>query len=192
MANHDGIRQAKEQEAVLIFELPEVQQTADYVAACFREADLISAQAQNAQREAARKKLEIETERRLAAATTQAEGGRLAHVTANQLTTEAVDLMLQAAARNNESEKKTLQGERAWAELAHKHGLFVPHGRRLEIKSAEHPGMVYCLDVDEGEMGLHQENACPQRPLRHDASGTRMLRRRGARGKLVLWAGRKD
>lgn len=188
--NHDGIKQATEQEAVLLFELPEVQQVADQVAASFRDADLISGQAEDLRRQGAVKALEVDAQWRLAAAATQAEGGRLLHVEANRLATEATTLMLDAASRSNDSERKNLEGEKAWAELAAKHAAYVPHGRRLEVKAAEKAGWVYCCDFEEGEMGMHEENTCPNGSLRH-TSYVKMLRRKGKGGKLDLWPGRK-
>ncbi len=190
-SSHDGIRRASEQEAVLLFELPEVQEAADTVATCFRAADVLSAQADELRRQGAATHLEVDAKRRAAAATTQAQGGRLHHVGANELAADANTLVLQAAITTNDSERKTLEGERGWAELAAKHGAYIPHGRRLEVRSAEHPGKVFCYDVDEGEVALHDEGLCPACTLRHDRN-SQMLRRRESHGKLGLWPGRRE
>lgn len=187
--NHHGIKRATEAEAAAIFALAEVAETAAAVAAHFREADLLQAQADALRRSAVEAAMESESVRRQGAGLVQAEGGRIAHVRANELSADRRQAGLAAAVKANESERETLRGERAWAELSARHGLYIPHGRRLETRCAEHPGQVYCYDVDEGEMGQHAENACPNGSLRHDR-GCTMLRRKGKGGRLEAWPGR--
>lgn len=176
-SNHDGIKELSEQEAALLFESPAVKEAADRVATHFRDADLKSGRSDALRREAAREWLQSET-------TTQAEGGRLANVRGKRAYAEA---MLAAA----QSEADTVAGEEAWADLAARYGLYIPHGRRLECRVPGKPGWVYCFDVDEGEMGMHEADACPSGALRHSRH-VAMLRRRGAGGKLAPWPGRKD
>lgn len=177
MANHDGIRELGEDEAAQLFETGEVQTTADAVASFFRDADLESGKAGDLKRRAQQKWLESQ-------AITQADGGRLAKVEGNEL-------MAQAMAASAASETRTVAGEKAWAVLAAKFGAYVPHGRRLELRAKERPGWVYCFDVDDGEMAMHQADACPNGSLRHDRNAT-MLRRRGPGGRLGLWPGRRE
>ena len=193
MPNHDKLLPMTEQEAVAIFELPEVLEAQESVRAHFREADAIAARGEDRRRTATAKAIEVHAMQREADAKLQAEGGRVAHVAANQAAAEAKELAILAALEDVTSERETLAGEMAWAEVAAKYNCYVPSQHRLEARAREHPGMVYCYDTVEGEMGLHAENQCPQMPLRRDSGGTKMLRRRtGQHGRLSKWPGRKD
>mgnify|MGYP001557849731 CR=1 FL=1 len=192
MGVHDGIQEMTEEEAAVLFEAAEVRVAFEKTAAHFRDSDTIAYGAEDMARRGQLRRVEAEAKQRLGADVLQAAGGRIAHVEANEVAADAQEQILRAALEHNRSEIETLKGERIWAELAAKYGAFVPHPQRLEVQAREFPGRVYCFDAGEGEMALHDEGLCPTATLRHDTGGTRMLRRKGPGGKLVMWPGRKE
>lgn len=177
MSNHEKIRVASEQAARELFEQPLVRNVANRCAQLMQDCRVKAGQGEDARRRAGQKWME-------AGVLLQADGGRLVKAQGNSLMSECLKCMAEAEALAAEAEV-------AWAELAHKLGCYVPHGRRLEVCAQEQPGWVYCWDADSDDVGLHQADACPPALLRFD-KGTVMLFRMGTRGRFNRWPGRKD
>lgn len=195
---YTGIRACTEQEAIVLFELPELRQAALDTQRHFQDADTHATEAQELQRSAHQCNERCNAGKHEAQGVPQGEGGRLKHVEANKEWVSHLRTMGEALLKQAEAEEATRQGEHAWATVAHRHQCYVSQARRLEVLAKERDGYVYCWDATNDELGLHpmndpanQKAGCPSKPLRHDR-GTTMLRRGKGDGKLHPLPGQKE